>query len=89
MVVPNPGEEGYFQRLKAIAKAKTFTITKITPYFGEGVIGETPPSDVPPQMITPFAELEAVADFGNCKMPVRLISPIVSSEVSRLIGSGP
>jgi hypothetical protein len=33
-----------------------------------------------------IAELEAVADFGNSNTTVRLLSPIISSEVSRLLG---
>jgi hypothetical protein len=32
-----------------------------------------------------FAELEAVADFGNSNATVRLLSPILSSETSRLL----
>ena len=39
-VLPNPDEEDYFARLKRLAEAKTLTITKITPYYGECVFGE-------------------------------------------------
>jgi hypothetical protein len=80
IVLPNPGEETYFQRLKTLAVAKTFTITKITPCYGEGVFGKVPTNDEPPEFIAPFAEVEAVADFGNSNAPVRFASPIVSSE---------
>jgi hypothetical protein len=68
-----------------LAKAKAFTITKITPYYGEGVLGEVPTNDVSPEIVTPFAELEAVADFGNSKTTVRLLSPIITSEGDRLL----
>ena len=85
-MLPNACEETYFQRIKALANAKTFTITKITPYYSEGIFGEVPTNDVPPEFVTPLAELEAVADFGNSNATVRLLSPILSSEVSRLLG---
>lgn len=85
IVIPNAGEETYFQRVKALANVKTFTITKITPYYSEGVFGEAPTNDEPPKIIMPIAELEAVADFGNSNATVRLISPILSSEISRLL----
>jgi hypothetical protein len=35
---------------------------------------------------TPFAELEAVADFGNSNATIRFVAPILSSEVNRLLG---
>jgi hypothetical protein len=89
IVLPNPDEETYFQRIKALANVKTFTITKITPYYSEGTFGEVPTNDVPPEFVTPLAELEAVADFGNSNATVRLVSPILSSEVSRLLGNKP
>jgi hypothetical protein len=68
-----------------LAKAKAFTITKIEPCYSEGVFGEVPTNDVPPEFVTPIAELEAVADFGNSNATVRLLSPIISSEVNRLL----
>jgi hypothetical protein len=85
IVLPNAGEEKYFERVKSLANAKTFTVTKITPNYGEGVFGEVPTNDVPPEFATPFAELEAVADFGNSNATVRFVSPIISSEVNRLL----
>ena len=84
IVMPN-FKDGDFERLKKLATAKKFTITKIMPYYGEGMFGEVPTNDVPCQFATPFAELEAVADFGNSNATVRLLSPILSSEVSRLL----
>jgi hypothetical protein len=85
IVLPAPDEEDYFARLKTLATAKKLTITKITPYYGEGIIGEVPTNDLPPEFVTPFAELEAVADFGNSNAVVQLVSPILSSEVNRLL----
>jgi hypothetical protein len=85
IVLPNPDEEDFFARLKTLAGAKKLTITKITPYYGEGVLGEVPTNDVPCKFATPFAELEAIADFGNSNAPVKLISPIITSEVNRVL----
>jgi hypothetical protein len=85
IVLPNPDEEDYFARLKKLANAKRLTITKITPYYGEGVFGEVPTNDVPCKYATPFAELVGFAEFGNSNAPVRLLSPIIVSEVNRLL----
>jgi hypothetical protein len=85
IVMPNVDEEDYFARLKQLANAKKLTITKITPCYGLGMFGEVPTNDVPCKFVTPFAELEAVADFGNSNATVRLVSPILESEVSRLL----
>ena len=78
IVLPNDGEANYFARLRTLASAKKLTITKITPYYGEGVFGEVPTNDVPPEFVMPFAELEAVADFGNSNTTVRLLCPILT-----------
>jgi len=86
-VMPNGDEAGYFARLKTLASAKKLTVTKITPYYGEGTFGEVPTNDAANIFVTPYAELEAVADFGNSNATVRLVSPILSSEVTRLLGS--
>jgi len=86
MSLPNGNETNYFERLKSLAKAKKLTITKIMPcYDGEGVYGETPPNDEPSPTIAPFAKLEAIADFGNSNVVVQLLSPIISSDVNRLL----
>jgi hypothetical protein len=84
MSLPDENEPDYFGRLKNLAKAKKFTITKITPYYSEGVYGETPTNDEPPKVIMPIAELDAVADFGSSNLSVRLFSPILALEVARL-----
>jgi hypothetical protein len=68
-----------------LAKAKKLTITKITPVYAEWVFGTAPTNDVPCKFATPFAELEAVADFGTSNATVRLVSPILLSDVNRLL----
>jgi len=85
IVLPNVGEMDYFGRLRTLANAKKLTIIKITPYYGEWVFGEIPTNDVPCKFVTPFAELEAVADFGSSNATVRLLSPILSSEAIKLL----
>ncbi len=47
---------------------------------------ETPTNDLPCEFATPFAELEAIADFGNSNTTIRFVSPLLSSEVGRLLG---
>ena len=42
IVLPNACEETYFQRIKALANAKTFTITKITPYYSKSIFSRMP-----------------------------------------------
>jgi hypothetical protein len=61
------------------------TITKITPVYGDGVFGSTANDNLAGNFATPFAELEAIADFGTNRATVRLVSPILSSEVRRLL----
>ena len=82
---PNGDEPDYFGRIKNLAKAKKFTITKITPYYGEGIYGEAPTNGELPKIVMPIAKLDAVADFGNSNATVQLLSPILSSEVRRLL----
>ena len=84
LVLPDEDKPDLFGRIKTLAGAKTFTVTKITPFYSEGVFGDLPTNEEPPKTIDPFAELEAVADFGNSNMPVRLLSPILASDVVRL-----
>jgi hypothetical protein len=85
IVIPNVNEETYFQRIKTLATAKKFIVTKITPYYIEGRFGETPTNDTPPEIVEPIADLEAVADFGSSNAIVRLISPILLPEANRLL----
>ena len=86
MTPPIGQEANYFERINNYSNAKKLTITKITPCYGEGVYGETPTNDEPSKIIAPFAELEAVADFGNTNINVHLLSPVLATDVVRLIG---
>lgn len=89
VVAPQADEDNYFARIKCLATAEKFLITKVTPYYGEGNFGEMPTSkgtgDTPSEFITPIAELEILADFGNNKATAVVVSPILSSEVTRLL----
>ena len=51
-------------------------------------MAKNPPGDEPSKFITPVAELQAVAHVGTSNVTVRLVSPILSSEVARLLGGG-
>ena len=85
IVLPNVGEETYFQRVKALANAKTFSITNVTPYYLDGELGDTNQNYAPPKYATPIAELDAVADFGNSNAAVRMFSFILSSDATRAL----
>jgi hypothetical protein len=87
VVLPNPDEVDYFARLRTLAKAKKLTITEITPVYCDGVFGKVPPNDAHYGFAIPFAELKAIADFGTSNATVRLVSPILSSEVQKLMES--
>jgi hypothetical protein len=76
----------HFARIKSLSNAKKFTVTKVTPYYGEGIYGEMPTNNEPAKYLTPIAELEVIADLGNSNTSVRLLSPIISSDVIRLLG---
>ncbi len=43
-----------FAALRGLAGTKKLTITKITPYYGEGIFGEVPINDVPSGFATPL-----------------------------------
>jgi hypothetical protein len=88
MSLPNGNETDYFGRIKNLAKAKKLTITKITPYYSEGIYGKAPANDEPPGIVMPIAELEVVADFGSSNATVKLLAPILASEASRLSKPG-
>jgi hypothetical protein len=86
IVLPDPGDETYFAKIKQMAKAKRFVISKITPYYTDSIFGEVPANNTPCKFITPVAELDVMADFGNSNMTVHVLSPITSSDVQRLLG---
>lgn len=87
MSPPNGNEANYFGRIKNLSKAKKLTITKITPYYIEGIYGKAPKNAEPPDVVTPIAQLDAVADFGNSNATVRLLAPIISSEAKKLLNA--
>jgi hypothetical protein len=87
IVLPSPDEVDYFARLRTLAKAKKLTITEITAVYCDWDFGTIPTNDVPCRFAIPLAELKAIADIGTSNTTVRLISPILSSEVKRLMQS--
>ena len=84
IVMPNFKPDD-FAMLKGLAAASKLTILKITPYYGEGMFGEIQTNDVPCEYATPFAELQAIADVGDKHVPVKILSPILSVEVAKLL----
>jgi hypothetical protein len=88
LLLPDEDELDYFARIKSFASTRKLTVTKITLFYTEGIYGEMPTDNDPPAtMVTPIAELEAIADFGNSNLVARIVSPIVSSDVARLFRS--
>jgi hypothetical protein len=85
IVLPGINEGEYFARLKRLGEASKLTINQITPCYGEFVFGEVPTNDIPCKFATPFAVLEATADCGGSTETLRMVSPIISSEVNRLL----
>jgi len=85
IVLPGINEGDYFSRLRRLAEAGKLTITQITSCYGNGVFGEVPTNDVPCRFAMPFAVLEATAECGGNNEIVRMVSPIISSEVDRLL----
>ena len=82
------GEEGnYFAQVKELARARRITIMQITPYYGEGMLGDEPRENEPSKHVMPIAILGATADFGTNALFVRLYAPILASDVGRLLGS--
>jgi hypothetical protein len=86
IVLPDNDGDTYFAKIKQIATAKRFVISKITPYYTDSIFGEVMTDNTPCKFITPVAELDAIADFGNSNMTVHIYSPITSSDVNRLLG---
>jgi hypothetical protein len=86
-VIPANDEQDYFARIKNLGRAKTLTITKITPYYSDGNYGEMPTNGELSRVVMPLAEMEAIVDFGNSNANIRLVSPIISSDVNRLLNA--
>jgi hypothetical protein len=85
ILLPNRNESDYCVRLKNLSKARKLIITKITPYYREGAWGEMLTNDEPPQLVSPIAEIEAVADFGDSNQVVRLFAPVTVPDIRRLL----
>jgi hypothetical protein len=83
--LPNGEEPDYFGRLRALANSKKLTITKITPYYGEGLYSESATNDSAPKWIVPIAELEGLAELEGSNVAVRIFAPLSTSEVNRLL----
>jgi hypothetical protein len=49
------------------------------------MFGSAPANDVPPEFVTPFAELEAMAELNNTNITIRLLCPILADEAKRLL----
>jgi hypothetical protein len=84
IVLPNFKEDD-FARLRKLATATKLTVTEIMPFYGEGMFGSAPANDVPPEFVTPFAELEAMAELNNTNITIRLLCPILADEAKRLL----
>jgi hypothetical protein len=84
-VIPANDEQDYFARIKNLGRARTLTITKITPYYSEGNYCEMPTNGELSRVVMPLAEMKAIVDFGNSIANVRLVSPIIYSDVNRLL----
>ena len=87
VLVPFNEGENYLAQVKEMGRARKLTITGITPFYGEGVLGEEPRGDEPPKCVRPIAILGATADFGTNATLVRIYAPILASDVRRLLGS--
>jgi hypothetical protein len=79
-------ERGHFARLKALSTLKSLTITKITPYYSEGRYGEWQ-SAAEPKFVAPLAVLDGIADWGGTNAVIQLFSPLLSSDVDRLLSA--
>jgi hypothetical protein len=82
---PENEEFNYLERIKTLSKMTKLTIIKVTPFYVEGSFGTTPTVNEMPKTICPIAELEAVADLGTNNLTIRLISPILGTDVSRVL----
>jgi hypothetical protein len=87
MLTPLRQETNFLARTKTIATAKKFTITKIIPCYGDSTYGAVPINDDSPTVIAPFAEMEAIADFGDHQETVRLLTPVTAADATRLLGN--
>jgi hypothetical protein len=87
VLVPGDEESNYFAQVKDVARARRITITQITLYYGEGMLGEETRVNEPSKHVRPIAILGATADFGTNAAFIRIYAPILASDVRRLLGS--
>jgi hypothetical protein len=87
VLVPDDEEGNYFARVREVARARRIAITQITPYYGEGMLGEESRDNEPSRYVRPVAILGATADFGTNAAFIRIYAPILASDVGRLLGS--
>ena len=87
IVQPDPDEVDYFARLRLLENAKKLIITKVSLFYGDGLFGETSTNGESSKIVVPVAELEGLAEFDNSNATVRILSPVLSSEVRRLLGN--
>jgi hypothetical protein len=85
VLVPGDAEGNYFTQVKQVEQARRLTITRITPYYGEGMLGEEPRENEPPKYVGPVAVLGANTEFGTNVTSVRIYAPILASDVRRLL----
>lgn len=83
MLMPED-EEDYFTKLALLSHAKTVTVTKLTPYYCQGIFDDES-KNAPSEFVTPFAELEAIANLEKTNLPVRIVCPITLSDINRLL----
>lgn len=72
-------------KLKALSTARKVTITKITPYYGEGRYGEEATDNGPKREISPLAEMEVMAELEHSNLTVRMLGPILARDARRLL----
>ena len=87
VLVPADEEGNYFAQVREVARARRLTITQVTPYYGEGMLGEEPRDNEPSRYVRPVAILGATADFGTNAAFVKLYAPILAADVRRLLSS--
>jgi hypothetical protein len=85
MVLPGDEESGYFARVKRLGSAQKLMIRKAVPYYAEGTFGAWPMNDVPAEYVSPCVELEVTATVGGSNEALVVYSPILSSDVIRLL----
>jgi hypothetical protein len=81
---PSWEDGSYLMKVKELAKARKLTVTKVTAFYGEGQYGQEPKDQGPAEFVSPFAELDVIADFGTTTTSVRLFCPILETDAERL-----